>query len=73
MGFYTINNQFINLPILWHKKIVMRTEITDIQKWVREYNNPTSEQQFVKAKCELEKVHNKYGTIEISIIKSLIQ
>jgi hypothetical protein len=50
----------------------MRTEITDIQRWVREYNNPTSEQQFVKAMRELEKVHNKYGTIDVSIIKQLI-
>ena len=59
--------------MLWHNQFrQMRTEITDIQKWVREYNYPTSEQQFVKAKRELEKVHNKYGTIDISIIKSLI-
>ena len=72
MVFYTINNQFINLPILWHKRIVMRTEITDIQKWVREYNNPTSDIRWAKAKSELEKVHNKYGTIDTSIIKSLI-
>lgn len=50
----------------------MRTEITDIQKWLREYNHPTSEQQFVKAMRELEKVHNKYGTIDITTIKSLI-
>ena len=52
--------------------IIMRTEITDIQMWLREYNYPTSEQQFVKAMRELEKVHNKYGTIDLSIIKSLI-
>jgi len=50
----------------------MRTEITDIQKWVREYNNPTSDIQWTKAKRELEKVHSKYGTIDISIIKLLI-
>ena len=50
----------------------MRTEITDIQKWVREYNNPTSDIRWAKAKSELEKVHNKYGTIDTSIIKSLI-
>lgn len=31
MVFYTINNQFINLPILWHKRIVMRIEVTDIR------------------------------------------
>lgn len=51
----------------------MRTEITDIQKWTKEYNNPTSEQQFVKAMRELEKIHNKYGTIDISIIKSIVR
>lgn len=50
----------------------MRTEITDIQKWVREYNHPTSESEFVKAMRELEKVHKKYGTIDINIIKQLI-
>jgi hypothetical protein len=50
----------------------MQTEITDIQTWLREYNYPTSEQQFVKAMHALEKVHNKYGTIDLSIIKSII-
>ena len=50
----------------------MRTEITDIAKWIRVYNNPTSEIEFNKAMRELKKVHNKYGTIEISIIKQLI-
>ncbi len=50
----------------------MRTEITDIAKWIRVYNNPTSESEFNKAMRELKKVHNKYGTIEISIIKQLI-
>lgn len=50
----------------------MRTEITDIAKWIRVYNNPTSQSEFAKAERELKKVHNKYGTIEISIIKQLI-
>lgn len=50
----------------------MRTELTDIQKWVRVYNNPTSESEWTKALKALEKVHNKYGTIDISIIKQLI-
>jgi hypothetical protein len=50
----------------------MRTEITDIQGWLRQYKNPTSEAEFVKAMRELEKVHKKYGTIDISIIKQLI-
>lgn len=50
----------------------MRTELTDIQKWLREYNYPTSQSEWLKAMRELEKVHNKYGTIDISIIKSII-
>lgn len=51
----------------------MRTELTDIQKWVRLYNNPTSEQEFANALRELSKVHKKYGTIDINIIKQLIK
>jgi hypothetical protein len=50
----------------------MRTEIDDIQKWLRVYNNPTSEQAFKKAERELRKVHDKYGTVNISTIKQLI-
>lgn len=50
----------------------MKTELTDIQKWLREYNNPTSKNEWTKAMRELEKVHKKYGTIDISIIKQLI-
>lgn len=51
----------------------MRTELTDIKKWVAMYNNPKSEREFNKAERELKKVHDKYGTIDISIIKQLIQ
>lgn len=50
----------------------MTTEISNIQKWLRVYNNPSSEVEFTKALKELEKVHNKYGTIDINIIKQLI-
>jgi hypothetical protein len=50
----------------------MRTELTDIQMWIRQYNNPTSQSEFVKAERELNKIHSKYGTIDISIIKQLI-
>ena len=50
----------------------MRTELTDIEKWLREYKNPTSQSEWLKAMRELEKVHKKYGTIDISIIKQLI-
>jgi len=59
--------------ILWHKRVnIMRTEIADIQSWLRQYNNPTNESEWTKAMRELEKVHKKYGTIDISIIKQLI-
>ena len=50
----------------------MGTEITDIQKWLRVYNNPRTQKEFTYAFKKLQKVHNKYGTIDISIIKSLI-
>lgn len=49
----------------------MRTELTDIKKWVAMYSNPKSNQEFKLAERELEKVHNKYGTIDVSIIKQL--
>ena len=50
----------------------MRTEITDIKKWIGMYTNPNSEQEFDVAQRKLKKVHNKYGTIDINIIKQLI-
>jgi hypothetical protein len=59
--------------MLWLNKFrQMRTEITDIQKWWLMYTNPKTEQEFERAFQELKKVHDKYGTIDISIIKSLI-
>jgi hypothetical protein len=51
----------------------MRTEITDIKKWIGMYTNPKNWQEFDVAQRELKKVHNKYGTIDISIIKQLTQ
>ena len=51
----------------------MKTEITDIKKWIGMYTNPKTWQEFDVAQRELKKVHNKYGTIDISIIKQLIQ
>ena len=50
----------------------MRTELTDISKWLYMYSNPKSEAEFNRAERELNKVHNKYGTIDLSIIKQLI-
>lgn len=50
----------------------MRTELTDIAKWLELYHNPKTEQQWEQAFNKLKKVHDKYGTIDLSIIKSLI-
>jgi hypothetical protein len=50
----------------------MQTEITHIQNLLRVYNNPRTELEFKNALKELQKVHNKYGTIDINIIKQLI-
>lgn len=50
----------------------MRTELTDIQMWWRMYTNPKTTKEFYKAEKELLKVQEKYGTIDINIIKQLI-
>ena len=50
----------------------MRTELTDLKKWLSMYRNPKTEREFNVAERELKKVHNKYGTIDINIIKQLI-
>jgi hypothetical protein len=50
----------------------MRTEITDIQMWWRMYTNPKTTTEFYRAEKELLKVQEKYGTIDINIIKQLI-
>ena len=51
----------------------MRTELTDLRKWLSMYNNPKSEREFNVAQRELKKVHDKYGTIDINIINQLIK
>lgn len=50
----------------------MENEIATIQKWQRVYKNPKTYEQFKRAEKELLKVHDKYGTIDINIIKQLI-
>ena len=50
----------------------MRTEITEIQMWWRMYTNPKTTTEFYRAEKELLKVQEKYGTIDINIIKQLI-
>ncbi len=50
----------------------MRTELNEIQFWTRKYYNPGSFMEYNKAFTYLKKIHDKYGTIDINIIKSLI-
>lgn len=50
----------------------MSTELTDIAKWTRMYQNPQNEEQFYYALKNLSVVHKKYGTIDINQIKQLI-
>lgn len=50
----------------------MKTELTDIARWTNAYRNPKNYEEFKKAERALLKVHDKYGTIDINIIKSLI-
>lgn len=50
----------------------MRTELTDLKKYLSMYRNPKNEREFNVAQRELKKVHDKYGTIDINIIKQLI-
>lgn len=50
-----------------------KTEIDDIQYWIMAYCNPRSMTEFEKAEKELQKVYEKYGTIDLSLIKELIK
>lgn len=50
----------------------MITEISEIKKWIAIYKNPRTEAEFSSAMKALGKVHKKYGTIDINIIKQLI-
>tara|TARA_B110000116_G_scaffold59031_1_gene50470 strand:- start:497 stop:652 length:156 start_codon:yes stop_codon:yes gene_type:complete len=50
----------------------MKTEIGKLKKYRVQYENPKSEKEFKKASEELGKIHDKYGSIEISIVNSLI-
>ena len=51
----------------------MITELTEIKKYTRIYNNPLNEQAFIKAIKILTKYHKKYGTIDVSTIQNLIK
>ena len=51
----------------------METEITELRKWLRVWKYPPNDSAFNEAERHLTKVHNKYGTVDISIIKQLIK
>jgi hypothetical protein len=50
----------------------VKTEIGAIQEALHAYYNTRNEREFQAAEKFLVKVHNKYGTIDINIIKSLL-
>ena len=51
----------------------MITEITELRKYIKIYNNPPNYKAFAKAEKHLMKVHKSYGTIDIDTIKNLIK
>ena len=51
----------------------MTTELTEITRNIKIYNNPPNEQAFTKAIKILTKYHKKYGTIDVSTIQNLIK
>jgi hypothetical protein len=51
----------------------MITEITELRKYIKIYNNPPNYKAFAKAEKHLIKVHKSYGTIDINTIKNLIK
>ena len=51
----------------------MITEITLLRRMIYLYKYPANKQEFERARMHLNKVHNKYGTIDISIIQQLIK
>jgi hypothetical protein len=51
----------------------MKTEIDTLKTAWRDYANAKSIEEFNAAEKVLLKFHNKYGTIDIPTIKSLIQ
>jgi len=53
----------------------MKTEISDIKlaTAIYEGHKYATDNQWRKAEAYLKKVHDKYGTIDISLIKNLIK
>ena len=54
-------------------KIKIMNEIQFLKKMISTYKNPASETAYNTARDHLNKVHKKYGTIEISTIQNLIK
>ena len=50
----------------------VKTEIDAIKEALYAYENTLCEREFNMAEKYLLKVHDKYGTIDVSIIKSLL-
>jgi hypothetical protein len=48
-------------------------EIQFLKKMISTYKNPASETAYNMARDHLNKVHKKYGTVEISTIQNLIK
>ena len=51
----------------------MTTELTEIKKYTRIYNNPPNEQAFTIANNYLLEVYKKWGTCNVSTIQNLIK
>ena len=51
----------------------MKTELTEIQRMERIYETTIDPHQFDVAERYLLKVHDKYGTIDVKIIKEIIK
>lgn len=51
----------------------MIDEITYLRRMIFMYKNPRSDVDFNKAEKHLNKVHNQYGTIDVSTIQNLIR
>lgn len=49
------------------------TEIEQIKKAIRNYNNPLNKQQFLNAESYLKKVYKIYGSIDLNIINDIIR
>jgi len=56
-----------------YKMPKIKTEITELIKFRNQYENATTEARFIEAEEYLCKVHDKFGTIEVSAIRNLIK